>query len=87
MLICPKKLNSKLQNKLPIEKAKILEEDLIFYSTPYVNSFLEKYSECFSDWNDDIIEKRANDLSEQAYTVTWNFKPDRYNIKNLDLKN
>jgi hypothetical protein len=40
----------------------------------YVKNFIAEYESFSSDWNADIIKKRALSLSKDSYLKVWKFK-------------
>ena len=67
--------NSKLGNITPENKAIRLATDLQreVCNTPYVNKFLEEYKDDMTNWDRNVILKRATKISEDAYNRVWNF--------------
>lgn len=69
LLVISRHLNSKLQNKKPIDKIKILKAEGINHR--YISDFIKEYEDKAGDWNDIVIGERAKELSSKGYDEIW----------------
>ena len=77
LLVIPPKLNSKLQNKSPLEKYEILKADRHENTLKHNMDFIKNY-DVTSSWDEGKIEARSCQLAEEAYSKFWKFDPKTY---------
>lgn len=70
LIVVPVKLNSKLGNKDPFEKGNFMKnssENILQHNIDFILNYEDK----FSNWDEDAIKSRANDLAKFSYDVVW----------------
>ncbi|MBR9683191.1 HNH endonuclease, partial [Candidatus Woesearchaeota archaeon] len=74
LLIIPRHSNSGFGAKSPIEKFDIMKSDAKhFGNLRYLNIFLNEYKDEFKTWNFETINKRSEEIANNAYNSIWNF--------------
>lgn len=78
LIVISFKANSSLNNDLPEMKIRKLKEQGALsgeiQNSNYVKNFIAEYESFSSDWNADVIKKRALSLSKDSYQKVWKFK-------------
>ncbi len=75
LLIISLHTNSKLQDKMPLEKIEILKNKESFANLPHVKTFIEEFESHIKTkgWGADEIAMRAGKLAHNAYYKVWHF--------------
>jgi hypothetical protein len=73
LLVLPFRLNSRLGNLLPKEKIESLKGERATDARHqrYLQEFIARYEPQASNWNQDTIQRRAEDLASTAYHKIW----------------
>jgi hypothetical protein len=71
LLVIDFRTNSRLGNKAPADKMKIIADSDELASLRYLKDFVQKYSDIAGNWNDEVIEERAAFLAKEAYAKVW----------------
>ena len=73
LLVLPFRLNSRLGNLLPKDKIESLKGERATDARHqrYLQEFILRYEAQASDWNQDTIQKRAEELANTAYHKIW----------------
>lgn len=72
LLVIHRKDNSKLGDKTPAEKIKMLKQwlkDGQITNKPYLQDFVELYEPEVSKWDNNLIDKRAKDIAKKIYDL------------------
>ncbi len=72
LFIIARHTNSKLQNKPPYQKIKLLKE--FGKKFRYVTNFVEDFEKTSGEWGRKEINERAQDLAKASYRIIWAIK-------------
>jgi uncharacterized protein with ParB-like and HNH nuclease domain len=74
LLVISRHTNSDLKDKSPCEKIDIIKSDRKNWANlRYFDDFLETYKNEFENWNFESIDRRSEEIAENAYMKIWNF--------------
>lgn len=74
LLVISSHSNSEFQDKSPIEKIKMIEEDpKHFGNLRYIGDFMKDYKDEFIDWDFNSIEKRSKEVAADGFDRIWQF--------------
>lgn len=75
LLVISRHTNSELGSLEPAEKiAALIKNPAYTNNLPYLLDFISKYEKSAKKWGKELINKRAQELAEIAYSKIWSFK-------------